>query len=362
MTHFFGARNEHSEFDQYFALADDGRAVQFSYDRPIWLPITPSKKLGVRVLNDRTLKRLSDTEVKYLFDLIDPPRNFSVKWRAEQRWAGSDFASLYVFSVAAIWFFEEQILGWPRGYTVMLLVVASFLPIVLLMWDFKPLERALVRLSVRIKGKRVRSLVDLPPQAASEPLMAGPAQPALSEIIRKMPEKRFQELARMGAKLAQQDAEWNLRVRAKLHQTTDAAKQMVAQKYITTSHGITQKQSAKPQVSTPSEKVNTIFREADERDVVPTKVGMSIMAEVLKKRAQALAARMMASDAKDRTQETARILAGINERKKQPKVSNHSKQVNTILREADQTDVVPTKAGISIHSREVEADIQVTDL
>jgi hypothetical protein len=217
LINYFGTAGSDGDFNEIFALSDTGRAVAFNYDGQTWRPRTPSRKLGAKVLRDESLHHLTAIEKERLFDFIDPPRNFDAEWRAEQRWAGSDLVSLYLFSVVAIWFFEEQIFGWPRAYTVMLLAGASLSPILLMIWDFKPLERALVRMSVEIDGEGVGSLLDLPSQAASELTMATPAQASLLKSIRNMPEERFQELARMGVKLAQRDAEENLRVRTQEH-------------------------------------------------------------------------------------------------------------------------------------------------
>jgi len=47
----------------------------------------------------------------------------------------------------------------------MLLAVASYLPILLRIWGFKPIERALVRLSVEIDGEGEASLLERPSQS-----------------------------------------------------------------------------------------------------------------------------------------------------------------------------------------------------
>lgn len=246
-------------------------------------------------MKDSTLERLSDNEVKNLFDFIDPPRNFSVKWRLEQREQSLDgwvFIGLGLLPGVPLWFIWDQFPEWVGQNGQFVAGIVFMLQVGLIALFREPLTTAFVRLAVKFDRRHTKKQANSKTQQSPPP---------------KLSEGRFQEMVLLGNQMAEADAMHNLKERVKAHQTTYATKQMAAQKYAATSDGMAQKQSTKDQAKIHLKEAASIYRRVDDDETPMSKAAKSVAkrlkGHVAKTQAQANATRTMEAGEKDRTQE-----------------------------------------------------------
>ena len=203
---FFASRNQNGHFEQVFAISHDDLAVKWRYDQPGWQPLTPSRKLARQVADDASLELLDEYEQERLWALTEPPRNFSLGWRTEQRWSGWISVGLLFLPCIPLWFFWEDLVRWSGGYSETVAGVVIFSQVASLLLLKEPLMRRMVKLSKKLDARRGK-------RHSHKESNENPAQDTLLESLCDKTEERFHKLAVMGAELARLDAEQNLRVR-----------------------------------------------------------------------------------------------------------------------------------------------------
>jgi hypothetical protein len=202
---FFSARDHNGMLEQVFAVSQDGRAVKWRYDKPGWQPLTPSSELARQVAGNASLELLDQNELQRLWELTDPPRNFSLEWRIDQRWEGRVTVGLALLPGIPLWFFWDELWRWSGGYGETVAGVVIFLQAASLLLLRPPVMRRIHDLSRWLDARRKEQRSD----------SLGDANPALSGIqdgLREMPKERVRELASMAADLARLDREQNVRV------------------------------------------------------------------------------------------------------------------------------------------------------
>jgi hypothetical protein len=101
--------------EQVFAVSQDGRAVKWRYDKPGWQPLTPSSELARQVAGNASLELLDQNELQRLWELTDPPRNFSLEWRIDQRWEGRVTVGLALLPGIPLWERLNKVFGCADG-------------------------------------------------------------------------------------------------------------------------------------------------------------------------------------------------------------------------------------------------------
>lgn len=127
------------------------------------------------------------------------------KENAADAFEGWVSVGLFLLPGIPLWFFWDELLRWSGGYGETVAGVVIFLQAASLMLLRPPLMRCIQNLLRWLHGRRKK-------QRSDNLGDANPALTGLQESLRSMPEMRVRELATIGAELARQDREQNVRV------------------------------------------------------------------------------------------------------------------------------------------------------
>lgn len=129
-----------------------------------------------------------------------------VKRHTEAALDGWIRVGLFFLPGVPLWFVWEEFLNWSGGYSEIVFGIVTLLQFASVLLLHRPLMKALIKLCDQLDAQREK-------RRSHNENNGNPAQDALRESLRDMPKDRLHELAAMGAELARQDAEQNLRVR-----------------------------------------------------------------------------------------------------------------------------------------------------
>ena len=127
------------------------------------------------------------------------------KGNAADAFEGWVSVGLLLLPLIPLWFFWDELLRWSDGYGEIVAGVVIFLQAASLLLLRPPLMRLIQDLSRWLDARRKKQRSDY--QGDANPALKG-----VQDSLRSMPEARVRELAAIGADLARQDREQNVRV------------------------------------------------------------------------------------------------------------------------------------------------------